>query len=872
MLDQTISHYRITQKLGAGGMGVVYKALDLTLERTVALKFLPTEFALSETEKESLLREARAASALDHPNIGVIHGMEESEDRQLFIVMAYYEGETLSQKVSRGVVSVRDSLDYAIQIAKGLSAAHARSIVHRDVKPSNIIITTDNIAKIVDFGLARVVATTSATQSVSNTGTLPYMAPEQILGEPVDQRADVWALGVLIVQMLTGSHPFLRPNTAAMTFAILNQPPSAVDALPAPVQPIVYRALSKQASHRYANASEMVQDLEAARAQITATPLPSDEPTVTRTVRPRDLKQFVQNASTPRWATPQGKVLRRTLLVVIAFAIIFVASLFLPSVRQQLAGLAYAYAGEKHIAVVRFGSLEGDAASQAESDGFVDSLTSRLSNLQAAQQSLWVVPASMVHSHKIADPNAAFRELGATLVVEPHLQRNGPIVSLTINLIDAKHLRQIGSTRLEDSAGDLGALEDRAVSYLAQAMRVKTSEESFDSASNILPASQEAYVKALGYLQRFDRPGNIDLAISTVLSATEADPGFARGYAVLGSAYRLKYQTDHRPDWLQLAAENCKKAIQKDPRIGSAHVTLGHVQATLGKNYQALLEFQKARDINPRDSDAIHGLAEVQENMGQISEAEASYKRAIAIRPDFWDGYNSLAAFYYDQRRYQDAITQFKRVIELTPDNSAAYQNLGTVYSDLNDAQSQAAAEAAFRKSIALAPNYAAYASLGLLYSGQKKYSEAAATLKQALELNDQDWRVWAYLINTYQWSGQQDKAAKARSKAVALLEQYVALNANDGLAQSALGLYYSKDQLRDKAVAQAKAALKVAPKDGTVLADVSETYEILGDRKAALQYAHESLKGGATLADLQARYGLQNLVTDMSFREGEKQ
>ena len=199
-------------------MGVVYKAVDLTLERTVALKFLPTEFALSETEKDQLLREARAASALDHPNIGVIHGMEESEDGQLFIVMAYYEGETLSQKINRGVVSVRDSLDYAMQIAKGLGAAHARNIVHRDVKPSNIIITMDNTAKIVDFGLARVVATTSATQSVSNTGTLPYMAPEQILGEPVDQRADVWALGVLMVQMLTGSHPFLRPNTAAMTF------------------------------------------------------------------------------------------------------------------------------------------------------------------------------------------------------------------------------------------------------------------------------------------------------------------------------------------------------------------------------------------------------------------------------------------------------------------------------------------------------------------------------------------------------------------------------------------------------------------------------------------------------------------------------
>src|SRR4029077_9319254 len=225
MLGQTISHYRITHRLGAGGMGVVYKAVDLTLERTVALKFLPHEVAVSPADKENMVREARAASALDHPNIGVIHGLEETEDHQLFIVMGYYEGETLTQKINRGVVSVRESLNYAIQIAKGLSAAHSRNIVHRDMKPSNIIITTDNTAKIVDFGLARAVTSASATQSVSNTGTLPYMAPEQILGEAIDQRVDVWALGVIIVQMRRGSHPSLRPNAPAMTFAILNQPP-----------------------------------------------------------------------------------------------------------------------------------------------------------------------------------------------------------------------------------------------------------------------------------------------------------------------------------------------------------------------------------------------------------------------------------------------------------------------------------------------------------------------------------------------------------------------------------------------------------------------------------------------------------------------
>jgi serine/threonine protein kinase len=259
MVGQTISHYRILEKLGAGGMGVVYKAVDLQLERTVALKFLPSEVALTDRERENLLREARAASSLDHPNTGVIYGLEESADHQLYIVMGYYEGETLVQKLSRGQIPSRESLDLAMQIASGLSAAHARNIVHRDIKPANIIITKQNIVKIVDFGLARVIATSSATQSLQTSGTLPYMAPEQVLAEPIDQRCDVWALGFVLVQMVTGKHPFLRDNTAAMTFAILNQPPGALEAMPRVLRAIAYRALSKEPEHRYPTAARINQ-------------------------------------------------------------------------------------------------------------------------------------------------------------------------------------------------------------------------------------------------------------------------------------------------------------------------------------------------------------------------------------------------------------------------------------------------------------------------------------------------------------------------------------------------------------------------------------------------------------------------------------
>ena len=871
MVGQTISHYRITDKLGAGGMGVVYKALDLKLERTVALKFLPNDLAVSARDKESLLREARATSSLDHPNIGVIHGLEESADHQLFIVMAYYEGETLAQKLSRGLIPVRESLNLAIQIARGLSIAHARSIVHRDIKPSNIIITKDNVAKIVDFGLARVVATASATQSFSSTGTLPYMSPEQILGETIDGRCDIWALGVIIIQMITGSHPFVRPNTGAMTFAILNQPPAALDVVPTAVQPIVYRALSKKPEGRYSGADEMLRDLEAVRAEITASPAPAEEPTLTRSINARELKQYMENASTPSWTTGKSKKTKWLVLGSLGMLVAFVAAFLLPPVRERFAGLAYA-GSEKHIAVLPFANTGNDPEYEPVAQGLMDSMTNELSNLEAAQQSLWVVPASVVRSRKVSEPTSAFRELGATMVVQGSVQRKGSEVHLTVVLIDSKRLRQIGSAEMEDRSGDLAALQNQAVTHLARLMKVKVSEAARTPAGSVTPSAYESYLKALGYIQRYDKPGNLDLAISALNSAVKTDSRFALGYATLGETYRLKYQTEHHPAWLGEAATYCQKAVQIDDRLAAAHVTLGYLNISLAKTDLSLQEFQKALDINPRNASAVMGMASVNEHMGHAAEAEASYKRAIALRPDYWDGYTALGNFYDRQNRVQDAIAQYRHVIELTPDNPVAYSNLGAEYMSLNDSQSNAAAEAAFRKSIQLAPNYEAFANLGFLYITEKRYADGVQATRQALALNDKDWRVWANLLLAYQWLKDDENFRIVRVKTLGLLEAYAAVNPQEAAVQSALSTFYAEDRLREKALAHVDSALALAPKDSSVLADIAETYEDLGDRKHALQYAQQSLKNGSTMDDLHRRLALQGLLADPSFRSSGKQ
>ena len=251
--------------------------------------------------------------------------------------------------------------------------------------------------------------------------------------------------------------------------------------------------------------------------------------------------------------------------------------------------------------------------------------------------------------------------------------------------------------------------------------------------------------------------------------------------------------------------------------------------------------------------------------VGRGKDAETYLKNAIALRPDYWDGHRALAEFYDRQKRGQDAIRQYRSIIELTPDNPEAYSDLGVQYLELGDSQSLAAAEAAFQKSIQLAPNYQAYANIGWLYILQKRYRESADATKKALELNDRDWRVWSNLQLAYIWLHDEQQTRAVGAKTLSLLEQYAAVNPNDASAQSMLAMLYAEDQLRDKALSHANSALALAPKDPSILAEIAETYLDLGDRQRALQFIQQSLENGHTLSDLQQAPGLLPLLDDPS-------
>src|SRR5271157_350788 len=605
LVGRTLNGYDIQGKLGAGGMGVVYKALDTRLQRTVALKFLPDAINADTRARELFLQEARAASALDHPNIGTIYGIEESPEGHLFIVMACYEGETLAHKISAGPLPPAEAAAISVQVAKGLAEAHARGIVHRDIKPSNIMLTTQGLVKIVDFGLARVIHSASSTQSASIAGTAAYMSPEQAMGKQLDHRTDLWSFGATLYAMLNRRLAFEAESTPATLFAIVHMPPREMDAaVPAPLQRIVYRALAKDRQERYQSASEMLGDLQ---EQLGGPAIAQADPTLTA----RDLTRYRELASgtmmparsSSRLASPWARAAALCLVVLLAVA------LLLPAARQRIARI-FAGPPSRHIAVLPITTIGANAADSALADGLMESLTSKLSNLEVGNQSLWVVPASEVRRRKIEDPAAARKAFATNLVVTGSLQRNGQTVRLVVNLIDTNNLRQLGSGQFEDRGGDFSTVQDSAVAKLANLMDLPLTREMLhNTGGSVMPAAYESYLKALGDIQRYDKPGNLDDALKLLEGAVQTDPKFALPFASLGEAYVLKFKLDHDKKWLDEASANCSRALQLNDQLAPVYVTMGRIHDSAGSHDLALQEFQRALNLEPHNADAMFGIA-----------------------------------------------------------------------------------------------------------------------------------------------------------------------------------------------------------------------------------------------------------------------
>ena len=859
-----LGSYEIISLLGAGGMGQVYKALDAKLSRHVALKLLPGPLS-GGADKERFLLEARAASALDHPNIGTIYTIEETPEGELYIVMACYDGETLQTKIRRGHLPASQATDIAMKVAAGLGAAHAKGIVHRDVKPSNIMVTPQGV-KLLDFGLAKIPNADALTITGTTVGTPAYMSPEQALSQVIDHRTDIWSLGVVLYEMLSGRLPFKADSIPGTMMAIATAAPPPLEDIPPEIETVVYRCLAKDPGERYQSCRELVDELSQIR-------ISGDNPTQTIAVSSDSELGLARRASSRpigiRPATADGRSRTHPIRKPAMWGALIALAASGLWLFRPLRFSGPANPSEKHVTVLPFNNIGNDPASAAVCDGLLETLTSRISSLAGPGQSLWVVPASEVRRQKVTDPTQAQHDLGATLVVTGSVHRDAGGVRLTVNLIDTGSTppRQIGSEVIDDKFGDFSAVQDKAVVTLARLLSVELNPRALGRSTGeggAAPAAYEMYLKGVGYMQRYDKPGNLDTAVDLFEKATREDPRFALAYARLGEAIWMKTRVSPEPAMVERALASCRRAAEINDQLAPVHVTLGRVHVGTGKYDLALQEFQRALQLDANSADAYQQVARAYEYLGRPADAEASLHKAIALRPDYWDGYNSLGSYFVRQSQYPKAAEAFRKVLELTPDNSAAYSNLGVVLNRMGDRQE---ARAMYEKSIALNPSYPVYNNLAGIYYLAGDYAKSVDAYERSLKLNDRDHRPWGGLAAAYSALGQPDKARAAWERALKIGEADAAKMPNDSDKQSYVALYNARLGRREQALKSIGTALALSPNDSHVLYTALQVHAAFGDKVRALDYLKQALAHGASKQSVLNDPDLRDLRSDPAFR-----
>jgi serine/threonine-protein kinase len=854
LIGKTISHYTILEKIGEGGMGVVYRAEDTRLKRTVALKFLSPWTLASRQDRTRLIREAQAAAALDHPSICTVHEIDEDAGLT-FISMAHIEGDTLRDTIRAGALGLQDALDIARQLAAGLEEAHAKGVIHRDIKPGNIMITPRRRVKIMDFGLAKLAGAQRVTRNGTTLGTAAYMSPEQAQGKPVDPRTDIWSLGVVLYEMITGRLPFRRDNEQAVLYAICHEMPTPIaDArsdVPQPLAAIVKRCLERDPSKRYGSCTDLLADLRRLQRAMDSATIPL---AVVRRSRLRALARPV------RWL-----ILPAALLAAVVIVAVVYPPIRWPVIRRSS---GEAIPEQRHLAVLPFLNVGADARNQPFCDGLVEILTSKLTQLEELQGSLWVVPASEVRGRGITTSREARREFGVTLAITGSIQRDLDQVLLTLNLVNAKTLRQLRSSVIEEELANVSALQDGIVAAVSEMLEIELKPEKarlLAAGRTDVARAYDLYLQGRGHLQRYEDMENIDRAIALFAGAVAEDAGHALAFAGLGEAYWRKYDLSKDVRWVAEATRYCGHALELTDELAAVFVTLGLIHAGTGHADDAVTDFERALALEPLNPDAHLGLAGAYESQGKLAEAEVTYERALELRPGCWAGHNNLGRFYFKHGRYEEAETQFLQVIALTPDNTRGYSSLGGIYVYLNRREE---ARQMFARSLEIKPNYFAYANLGTLYFQEERYDEAARMYEQALELEDhRDHRIWGNLAASYDCLGEHEKAQENCRRAAEIAEEQRQVNPLAPGLLCILAGYYQMLGEGPRAETLVEQALNLAPDDVEVLFLAARTYETLGRREKALQWIGKALDQGYPLDKIERARALEELRADPRFQ-----
>ncbi len=859
MVGTTVSHYKILEKLGEGGMGIVYKAQDLKLDRPVALKFFPPYPSYDPEAKERFIHEAKAASALDDANICVVHDICETDDGQTYIVMAYYEGETLNKKIKGGKLRIEDGIHIAIQIAQGLATAHDHNIVHRDIKPANIMVTSDGVAKIVDFGLVKLVGSTAVTRLGTRLGTVQYMSPEQARGEAVDHRTDIWSLGVVLYEMLTGVRPFPAEYENALVYCILNAEPEPLTAhrseIPAALEQIVAKCLAKNPDERYQQVDELLADLLSCVKQVSPSGI-SSRLYLVRRYRVRELVRAVTRfiRGSP-WGVATGALL---------LALIILGTL--AGVRTVLEKIVSgSHEGQRVFVLLPFTPVDTSHESLSFCSALTSMLSSRLAQRMNDDGSIYLVSAGDMKNYGVGDVADAAKVCGASLIATGKIQRLGSIFRLSIDLIDPgggipRRLNSFIEAYLEDQ---YRAMEDNAVRFLAGALSLKELQSA--SSADLSPTEDneayQFYAKGRGYLQNYERKANLEFAVGLFLRALGRDPSFAEAYAGLGQAYWRLYEATGDTMWVARADSQMQRALTLKPGLSEAHVTVGMVHNGTGHYEKSVRDFQSALALDQANTDALRGVATAYNNLGRFAEAESTYRRAVALNPGYWAGYNYLGWFYTTRSRYKEAAAQFRKVTELAPDNIRGYTNLAAAYEYM---QQWDAASDVLKQAVKVETTAATWSLLGTAYFYQNRFAAASRAFQEGVRLDSSDYTLWGNLASAQYWtSGEREKSIASYRRAAALAEVARRVNPRDPQILSHLASFYAFSGERAKAVPLLEESLR----EGKDLAErqerAAESYLVLGERTRARECLENALKNGFEPGLIMLNPALSDLLRD---------
>jgi serine/threonine-protein kinase len=861
--------FHIEARLGAGGMGEVYRARDTTLRRLVAIK--RTQHTASEADRKRFLHEGQRASALNHPGIAAIYDVF-TDAGEVYLVMEYIEGETLRSRLKRPI-SQPEFRRIALESAAALAAAHDKGILHRDIKPENIMLTNSGThpgqVKLLDFGLAQQatddtgLAETATMLTVAGmlAGTPQYMAPEVLNGEPADRRSDIFALGVVCYEMLSGHHPFAAPTPTAMIGQVLHQPPRPLDpTIPAPYAAIVNRALAKQLADRYQTAHEIVYDL--------------NHPEFISPDLARPPSAIVAGTTVPPPATRKR---RGTIIAIAAIASAIVIASVAYFVQRRHAPPGSVASAPTAVVAGTLAVLPPIVADAKDTQlatfgrGLAESLAQRLSDL-SVNHDIAVISARQLQDKKVTSLTDAAREVGATSALTLTLTRDGDLVhaAYTVSQPDksAPQPRVLASGTVTAPVSDMFSIENQLATATATALNIplRTDEQrALANHGTTFPEAYQYFLQGRGYLLEAFTPESFKSAQTMFKEALRIDPNYGAAKAGLGESWLYASENDHKPADIDQARKACNDAVALGNAGAEGHICLARLAQETGKFADAVTEFQKALQLEPANDVASFGLAKAYEKLNQPEKTEAVYKQAIALRPNYWRGYDMLGGFYFHIADYAKAEQMFHTATEKDPQSFRSISNLAAA---LVAQGKDADAVEALKKSLALHPTADAYGNLGVTLFRLRRFDEAAEQFRRSIQFAPGAYDKWSSLGDAEYYGGHRGDAMNSYKKAIELASAQLKASPNDANVLGDMGEMYSMLGDAPRAIDFMNRALAINHTDNGLMFNAAQIYNQLQQTGPALEWLGKALQAGYPPSMVAKTAALDNLHANPRYQQ----